>query len=109
MKINDDEYNEVSFGELAKEGDVVLTPLSDIITLTIEESILHNQFEPNGYSADSYKRYRKIEKNIYYSYDTESWEDKNDIDFSVSMTPENSEDLNLTFSNQEEFFKWYNS
>ena len=40
---------------------------------------------------------------------SECWASEEDVEFSVSMTPESSEDCEKTFDNLEEFFKWYNN
>lgn len=54
-----DKYKEVSPGDLACDGDKIFTPDGLVITLSHTDSILHNQFEPEGYNIDSFKRYRK--------------------------------------------------
>jgi hypothetical protein len=37
----------------------------------------------------------------------EHWEDSNDPDFTVSMTPECSEDCEKEFETQDDFWNWY--
>lgn len=43
------------------------------------------------------------------SYDpmSEEWEDDDDPDFNVDMTPEGSDDYDKTFTSQEDFWIWY--
>lgn len=46
---------------------------------------------------------------IYYDYMFERWEDAEDYDFRVDMTPESREDCERTFTTREDFLVWYNS
>jgi hypothetical protein len=45
---------------------------------------------------------------IYYNPMNEEWEDEEDKDFRVGMTPEgDGEDFKKEFETQSDFFKWY--
>lgn len=48
---------EVKLGEYAEAGDKVITEDDELI-LNEEQAEVHNEFEPDGYSSDSYKRFR---------------------------------------------------
>lgn len=46
---------------------------------------------------------------IAYDCMCEAWDDDNDPDFKVTMTPEGTEDYTeFHFENQKEFWDWYN-
>lgn len=42
---------------------------------------------------------------IFYAQDYERWEDEDDPNFTVDMTPEAEADL--TFETQDDFWEWY--
>lgn len=46
---------------------------------------------------------------IEYNSMTESWFDTEDFNFEVSMTPEGYNEYDITFENQEEFWRWCNN
>lgn len=50
-------WSEVRPGEYVKAGDKIIV-LDDEIILNETQAEMHNEFEPDGYSSDSYKRFR---------------------------------------------------
>jgi hypothetical protein len=44
---------------------------------------------------------------VFYAQDTECWEDTDDFDFKIPMTPESISEDQKEFSSQEEFLNWY--
>jgi hypothetical protein len=52
------DWVEVNIGDFAKEGDKVLLD-GDSLILNEVAAQIHNEFEPEGYSKDSYKRLRR--------------------------------------------------
>lgn len=52
---------EVKTGDLAKAGDIVMVSGNEY-QLGENEAEVHNMYEPEGYSKDSYKRFRLIQQ-----------------------------------------------
>lgn len=49
---------EVKIGQMAQVGDLIVRPDKREMILNDLTANMLNEFEPNGYSSESYKRYR---------------------------------------------------
>jgi hypothetical protein len=44
---------------------------------------------------------------IYYDYESECWQDEKDYMFCVGMVDDGSEECDLVFKSQDEFYEWF--